>query len=496
MQGQTRPSCTRYLQIAKSAAYTLLIIAGARFWIAPLGSSLWRDEAGTLWTIKDGLGQMLVRLQAWPSISAAYGIVCWVAYTIGGAKEYVLRLPSAIAVIAAAWLVHRLAKRLFGYESAFPAAVVFASCETVIFAGADARPYAVAVLAATGSTFLLVRWLAGGALSDAAGYVITAALAVHIHYFVFPVLGAHAAYALVRLHEGSPVRLKGLLVSAACTAALIVPLWPVFIRLARNRQAHSYLDSPTVLSLAEACAPAVLLCSVALGLCAAKLICGRIGVEPWNLPRSTAVLLASIGLGPVLLIFGISTLSSAHIFLPRYFISSQIGLALFAGWAIGRIRPEMARWVLMISILLCAIAAFGSWRHLWPPHNNEDWRAAMATERQIVGDPATPVLFQSGFIESSTENLDLRTAPGFLTAPLSIYPAAGRVIVLPYKFGENSRPYVESVVSQLEGHRSRFVLVTCNGDFWRAWLAGRFQNYTSSTIGGFGKITVTVFQAR
>jgi hypothetical protein len=120
----------------------------------------------------------------------------------------------------------------------------------------------------------------------------------------------------------------------------------------------------------------------------------------------------------------------------------------------------------------------------------------MATERHIVGDPATPVLFESGFVESSTQNLDLRAAPGFLTAPLSLYPAAGRVIVLPYKFGESSRPYVESVASRLEGHSSRFVLVACNGDFWRAWLAGRFHNYTSYTIGGFGKITITVFQKR
>ena len=496
METQTRPGCTRSIQITKAVAYTLLTIAVARFWIAPLGSSLWRDEAGTLWTIKDGLAQMFVRIQAWPSISAAYGIICWLAYAIGGAKEYVLRLPSVIAIIAATWLVHRLAKRLFGCEAAFPAVGVFASCETVIFAGADARPYALVLLAVAASTLLLVRWLGSGALPDAAGYVITAALAVYLHYLVFPVLGAHAAYAFMRLQEGSPVRLKGLLSAAACTGMLLVPLSPVFLHLARDRQAHSYVERPSLMSLAAACAPAVLLCSVGLGLCAAKLVCRRISAEPWNLPRSTTVLLACLGLGPVFLLFAVSNFTSAHVFLPRYFIESQIALALFGGWAIGRIRPEMARWMLVVAILLCSIAAFGSWRYVRPPHNHEDWRAAMATVRRIVRNPTTPVLFQSGFVESSTENVELTTGTGFLTAPLSIYPAAGRVIVIPYKFDENSRRYMESVASRLEGRCSRFVLVTCTGDYWPAWVAGRLHNYSASTVRNLDEITIMVFQAR
>jgi mannosyltransferase len=496
MEGQARPTCTRYVQFTKTAAYTLLAIAIARFWIAPLGSSLWRDETGTLWMIKDGLDPLFARVQTWPSISAAYGIVCWLAYAVGGAKEYVLRLPSVIAILGATWLVYRLAKRLFGSESALPAVVVFCSCETVIFAGADARPYALVLLAVAASTLLLVRWLGSGGLGDAAGYAITAALAVYIHYLVFPVLAAHAAYAFMRVREGSPVRLKSLFVAAACTGILLTPLLPVLFRLARDRQAHSYLNPPTLRSLAEACAPAVLLCGVALGLCMSKLICGQLGAARSNLTPSTAVLLASLGFGPVFLLFAISNLSSIHVFIPRYFIESQIALALFGGWAIGRIRPEVARSIVILAVLLCSITVFGSWRYLRPPHNYEDWRAAMASVRQITRDPTTPVLFQSPFTESSAQKLGRAADKGFLAAPLSMYPAAGDVIVLPYRFDENSREYAEYVVSAIQGNCNRFVLVTCTGDFWRAWVAGRFHNYTIASLRDFGHITVTVFESR
>src|SRR5581483_9233270 len=79
---------------ARRLLYALLGLAVIRLWIMPLGASFWIDEAGTLWAVKDGLTEMLRRSAEWHVVSSFYGVVAWGAYTVGGAREFVLRLPS------------------------------------------------------------------------------------------------------------------------------------------------------------------------------------------------------------------------------------------------------------------------------------------------------------------------------------------------------------------------------------------------------------------
>src|SRR5207237_9143407 len=111
-------------------------------------------------------------------------------------------------------LTYRLARRLFCAVSALPAVAVFICLQTVVFAACDARPYALLLPAVAGSTLSLVCWLENNATQHAIPYVISVALALHTHSLAFPVLAAHAAYALARLHDGSPVPLKRLLIVA------------------------------------------------------------------------------------------------------------------------------------------------------------------------------------------------------------------------------------------------------------------------------------------
>jgi hypothetical protein len=67
------------------------------------------DEFYTVWAIHDGLGQMFTRLREWPTISPFYGLIEWVFYWPGAVREYVLRLPSLIAICFASVLLYRLA---------------------------------------------------------------------------------------------------------------------------------------------------------------------------------------------------------------------------------------------------------------------------------------------------------------------------------------------------------------------------------------------------
>src|SRR5581483_1145365 len=72
--------------IAWRLTWVLLALAVYRFWIAPLTSSFWLDETGTLWAIRNGPGPMLAHIREWPTVTALYGFIVWAAYAIGGAQ--------------------------------------------------------------------------------------------------------------------------------------------------------------------------------------------------------------------------------------------------------------------------------------------------------------------------------------------------------------------------------------------------------------------------
>jgi prepilin signal peptidase PulO-like enzyme (type II secretory pathway) len=159
----------------------LTAFAVLRLWVLPIRSSFWLDETGTYWVIKDGLGSLFARAMHWSGQSPLYYLVAWLAHFVPGRMEVALRLPSLIAMIAAAWLLYKLAARLFDAETAPFALLIFVCSEHVAFAAADARPYALALFLLIASTWMLVRWLDSGRLLDAAVYVLLTALTIYAH---------------------------------------------------------------------------------------------------------------------------------------------------------------------------------------------------------------------------------------------------------------------------------------------------------------------------
>jgi hypothetical protein len=480
-------------RLAQKAVYALLAVAILRFWIMPLGSSLWLDETGTFWTIKDGLRFIVARSQEWPSATPAYGLICWAAYAVGGAHEYAIRLPSVLGIAIASLLMYRLARRLLGKDSALPAVAVFICSQTVVFAAADARPYALILALVMGSTLALVNWLDTGRRRYAAIYVVTVALIPELHYLTVTILGVHAMYAIARLREGTPVKWPQLAFAAAAVGILVAPLAPVVLQLARQSGTYSWAGHPLLPDLAETLAPPVLVFAAAFGLLLAWLVCGKLEVLRAPVDLSAICLVLVLTCGPVFFNFAVSALSrTTSIFVGRYMIASTAGLAMLAGWGIGRIRPPTARSIITGSIIACSVVSFGNMGRLWPLHGREDWRGAMQAVRKVAGTTHIPVLVQSGFVESSNHCGDI---PDYLMAPLDVYPPGGHVIPLSGSFDERSRSCLETSVLPTIEHESRFVLVTYGeGNPYDIWMADRLPGYSSSRMGQFGKINATLFE--
>src|SRR4051794_14923442 len=160
-------SAGRSARFARLISFVFLALAAIRFWIMPLGSSLYCDEAGSFWTVQAGLGQMWHRYLEFPSTPPAYALVFWAATSIGGMNETAMRFPSLLGIALATLLLYRLAKRLFGPEAALPTVAAFVCSKWIILASIDARPYAILLALIIGSTLALVNWFDSGRRRDA-----------------------------------------------------------------------------------------------------------------------------------------------------------------------------------------------------------------------------------------------------------------------------------------------------------------------------------------
>src|SRR4029453_16846008 len=81
---------------ASAATITAVVLARAigMFWVAPIGSSLWLDEMGTVWAIRGTLRETIDRAFYPGQPSVLFSVVTWLVVAAGGLHEITLRVPS------------------------------------------------------------------------------------------------------------------------------------------------------------------------------------------------------------------------------------------------------------------------------------------------------------------------------------------------------------------------------------------------------------------
>lgn len=467
----------------------LLAFAVLDLWILPIRSSFWLDETATFWVVKDGLANLLHRSMDWAGQSPLYYLTAWLALVTGGRHEWVLRLPSLTALMVAAWLLYKLAARLFDAESARLAVLSFACSGPVAFAASDARPYALGLCLLLATAWLLVRWLDTGRARYAAGSVVLSALTIYAHYLFGPVLVVLGLYAVSRTLREGKVRLWQLPVVGIASGVLMLPLVAQFRHFYQDRAIHSFSGTPQFGDLFASVAPPVLAGSLAVGLLLALLISPRRNREPAP-PRDSLFLAAGWALVPPLLLFAVSVLSPAKLFVPRYYISCIPGLCLLAGWMARSVAAAPGQRIVGTTVVMAAIMTFGS-----SHHRAEDWSGAM---RRISAENSgdLPVWVASGFVEAADPNaLGNPRLREVLFSPQVMYPPVGTLVRLPYRLDAESIQYLEHLIPSLE-HRDRFVLVVVyEGLAFEPWLRGRLAplGFRSENLGNFGSVGVFRF---
>ncbi len=452
----------------------LAALAIARLWIAGMTSSLSLDECGTWWVTNGTFGDILPRARLFPQ-SVLYAALVWLARAACGSSEAALRLPSLLAAGLAAYWLYRLGRELFDRETGLFAAGVFVAVPQVCFAAADARPYALGVLATTGALWMLVRWLARGRAPDALGYVLLVSAAVYFQFLFAAMLPVHAFYALRRARERRSVGAAQLVLVAAGVAVLTAPACWLAREVGRDRALHAFAQMPGAGALARMLVPTGVLAALVGSLLVWATIATarqRRATPVWTRPPAEPDALRLLLLSavvPVVLLFGASWAAGISLFVPRYMLCVIPAQALLLAWLLRGIQPAAGRHAVLAGYLVILLLARG----LKVAHTNEDWRDAAAA--LAAGNGSRPVLLSGTYTES--RNLawvqDRRHA-AYMGAPLEYYPAGGPTTVLPLFVGGEAEAYAERILASPE-FRKGFALVERSSKFpsWAPWLEAR-----------------------
>jgi mannosyltransferase len=226
----------------------------------------WGDEADTVSALSRTLPQLIRLLGHTDAVHGFYYLLLWPLTRVAGTGELATRLPSALAMVAAATGITVIGRRLVSRQAGLYAGLLFAILPTVSQDGQQARPYAMVMAAAVLASYLLLRAAADPRPRWFIGYGFTIVLLGYLELFALLLVLAHAV-TLIGLDRRDLAR-RWLLTVAAAGAALA----PVTILGWAQQAQISWIPRPglndvgglVVTLLAEWAAAAVLIALLAV----------------------------------------------------------------------------------------------------------------------------------------------------------------------------------------------------------------------------------------
>jgi mannosyltransferase len=314
--------------------------------------SFWRDEGATQAATQRSFADLIAMLGRVDVVHGAYYVLMWPEVRLAGDSELALRLPSALAMAAAAALITVTGRRLVSRRAGLAAGLTFAALPAVSWFAQDARPFALETAAGAAASYFLVR-LAGddGRRRWACLYAASLAAVGLANVFGLLLIPAHAA-TLAAWRGQQPrqaVRRRWLLaVTTTCLALL-----PLILAAWAQRAQVGWLRPPgTAAALATGrlvgSAGLILAVLVLIGTGLAQAVLGgRLGTAwPVRLPVLCLPWLAL----PPLILFVMSQVQPAYTF--RYIVFCVPAAALLIGTGLAAAGRATAAAGLVLIVLL------------------------------------------------------------------------------------------------------------------------------------------------
>lgn len=465
--------------------FVMLAAVGAVVWVMPMTRSLWLDETLTWWVVQGGIGQTVHRALTYQQ-SPLYYVLAWPFAHIAGPNEVLLRVPSLLAAIVTAILVSRLARRLIGPEAGGMAVLALFGTWTTIEAS-DARPYALALACAVGSTLALVEALDRPRVRSACVYAAAAAGMIWAHYLFAVVLVPHLVYAAARRRGGTTsIGWRAVVPGCALGLVLLLPLAGQIVSLWSRRQMLS-TGGESLLVVPLLIANVVVVPAFLITVIGRR---GRVSFARVGLANQGGALILGWCVFPPLMLLLISWVSAPYFLNGRYLVSATPGIALLVTWGMASLRPAFARRMMAVALAVLTVLTFTVWFR-----REDDWRRAVATAASASAG-GTLVLARVGLVEA--KQVDWLSDPqrrDYLLAPFSFYPLEADPVPLPlFPHDPGADAYLDALLDGPVPEQGRFVLFE-QGDVYRTWFDERLGplGWTSRVVGGHTEPEVTVF---
>jgi mannosyltransferase len=316
------------------------------------GSSYSRDDSATLSAVQRPFAGLLRMLGHVDVVHGAYYVIMWPVVRLAGSGELATRLPSALAMAAAAVAIVGLGQRLVSPRAGLAAGLVFAILPPVSWYGQIIRPYAVVTALAAAASYLLVRALqaaAGGTGRRGwlTGYAVCLAVLGYLHPFALLLIVAHAVPVgrawLRRADRGAGGALTlGWLAAAAGALALVIPLmvmsWPQLFPPRIGRAPSNWMKAPALRSvdgLTNLIGPRPMAVAAGLAMLAAIAVSGVAGRARLraNWPGGLLALCLPWLILPPAILIGVSVISPVYTFRYIMFCAPAGALLIGAGLA-------------------------------------------------------------------------------------------------------------------------------------------------------------------
>ena len=461
-------------------------------WVAQMPSSLWLDELGTFWVIDGDLASTASRAWRFHGQTPLYYTMLWGVTQLLGTSEVILRLPSLLSMLAVAFLLYRFAGRLFGQGAAIVALAMFVVYPNVGIYAADARPYALALLATLVATILLESWLRTLDLTHAAFFGLAAAAVVYVHYVFASILVAYVLFFAWIMYRSEADQRRRLWIGGMIAAAVfLVAIAPTYSQVANllgrsDELVFSTVNLPTLVAIWAPPVAAIALVGTVM------FIAGR-GGRFRKVPSDPLILLGLGFVTPPLVLFILGLMSDIDLWTSRYwFVAAPFGAILFGVIMAAGLRKNSS-----IKFVTLAVLLVGMLTNTSLEHSAEDWRSAMSAANAIT-DEDTPLLLFSNLIELGTpEFLIDPEKRSYVTSPLAYYSVEASVTPLPLTEYEDREDGLVPILAVLPS--SKPVAVVTNrevGTF--SFISGWFlaNDYDMAEFETFGVLQVAKFVPR
>lgn len=351
----------RFAHVLVPAALTLL--TGALGLGRP---ALWTDELATWGIATTPWSQFWPVLRYVDAVLAPYYAFMHVWVDLVGDSDVALRVPSLLAMVAAAALVGAIGNEVSGRRVGLLGGTAFALLAATSRFAAEARPYAMAVLFACLATWLLLRAWRAPSAGRWVAYGVAVAVLGWVQLVALLLVAGHAWVLLAwRRAQWRPFVLAAA-GGFAANAAVVVYGY-------RQRSQVAYIESVDLRTIDVFTAVlfgggVVAILMVALGLFSLPLRQPSSVFAAWAVVPTVALLLVGL---------------VQPMFLPRYLVFTAPGWALLAGAALARLRPA---WAVAVLVLLAGLVAPAQAQMRGPAGHGQDTRELAL----VVGSAVQP----------------------------------------------------------------------------------------------------------